>query len=321
MYNSVNIMAKSIKLLSFVIPAKNEEESVEPLYKEILKNIPRNVEDYEIIFIDDGSNDDTFKKLASLNKQNSRVKIIKHRGNFGKSAALQAGFEHTKGEIIITMDADLQDNPSEIPNFLDQIENGYDMVSGWKKTRHDPLEKVIPSRIFNFIVSLLTGIKIHDTNCGFKAYKRSVVQNLNLYGEQYRFIPIFAAKQNFRVGEIVVEHRKRKHGKTKFGMERHMKGFLDLITVVFLTGYLRRPGHFFGGLGLITFFFGFLIGLYISYLRFTTGTIQDRHPLLFFGMLLMIIGVQLVTTGLLAELLVHFHTKPNTNTNIEKVVS
>lgn len=314
-------MAKSIKLLSFVIPAKNEEESVEPLYKEILKNIPRNVEDYEIIFIDDGSNDDTFKKLASLNKQNSRVKIIKHRGNFGKSAALQAGFEHSKGEIIITMDADLQDNPSEIPNFLDQIEKGYDMVSGWKKTRHDPLEKVIPSRIFNFIVSLLTGIKIHDTNCGFKAYKRSVVQNLNLYGEQYRFIPIFAAKQNFRVGEIVVEHRKRKHGKTKFGMERHMKGFLDLITVVFLTGYLRRPGHFFGGLGLITFFFGFLIGLYISYLRFTTGTIQDRHPLLFFGMLLMIIGVQLVTTGLLAELLVHFHTKPNTNTNIEKVVS
>lgn len=314
-------MAKSIKLLSFVIPAKNEEESVEPLYKEILKNIPRKVEDYEIIFIDDGSNDDTFKKLASINKQNSRVKIIKHRGNFGKSAALQAGFEHSKGEIIITMDADLQDNPSEIPNFLDQIEKGYDMVSGWKKTRHDPLEKVIPSRIFNFIVSLLTGIKIHDTNCGFKAYKRSVVQNLNLYGEQYRFIPIFAAKQNFRVGEIVVEHRKRKHGKTKFGMERHMKGFLDLITVVFLTGYLRRPGHFFGGLGLITFFFGFLIGLYISYLRFTTGTIQDRHPLLFFGMLLMIIGVQLVTTGLLAELLVHFHTKPNTNTNIEKVVS
>lgn len=321
MYNNVNIMAKSIKLLSFVIPAKNEEDSVEVLYKEILENIPKSVQDYEIVFIDDGSNDQTFNKLISLNKKNSRVKIIKHRGNFGKSAALQAGFEQAKGDVIITMDADLQDNPSEIPSFLNEIEKGYDMVSGWKKTRHDPLEKVIPSRIFNLAVSLLTGVKIHDTNCGFKAYKKIVVENLNLYGEQYRFIPVFAAKQNFKITEIVVDHRRRKYGKTKFGLERHIKGFLDLITVVFLTGYLRRPGHFFGGLGLITFFFGFLIGLYISYLRFTTGTIQDRHPLLFLGMLLMIIGVQLVTTGLLAELLVHFHTKPNTNTNIERLVS
>lgn len=290
--------------LSFVIPAKNEEESVELLYQEICEVVKPLKHSLEFIFIDDGSTDNTLNRLKDLRGKDNRVKIISLRTNFGKSTALQVGFEKAQGEVIFTLDADLQDNPKEIPKFLEKLSNGADLVSGWKKIRHDPISKVLPSRILNFITSLLTGTKIHDTNCGFKAYKKRVIQNLNLYGELYRFIPIFAAKQGFRIDEIVVSHRARKYGKTKFGWERNVKGLLDLLTIVFLTGYLRRPGHFFGTLGLACFFFGFLIGAYITYLRLTTGGIQFRQPLLFLGMLLMIIGIQLISTGLLAEMLV-----------------
>ncbi len=303
--------------VSFVIPAKNEEGSVELLYKKILEVMTQIHKTFEIIFVDDGSTDFTLQKLKLLHRKDQRVKIICLRGNFGKSIALQAGFELAQGKIIFTLDADLQDNPKEIPVFLEKLEKGYDLVSGWKKKRYDPLTKVIPSRIFNFATSFLTGIKVHDTNCGFKAYKREVIENLNLYGELYRFIPVFAAKQNFKVGEIIVAHQARRFGKTKFGWERNIKGLLDLITVVFLTGYLRRPGHFFGVLGLLSFFFGFIIGLYIAYLRFTTGSIQYRNPLLFLGILLMIIGVQLISTGLLAEMVTNFNQK---GASVEKLI-
>ena len=207
------------------------------------------------------------------------------------------------------MDADLQDNPSQIPKFLKKIDQGYDLVSGWKKKRYDPLSKKIPSKLGNMLASFLTEIKIHDLNCGFKAYKHEVVENLSLYGELYKYIPILAAKQNFRVTEIIINHRSRKYGKSKFGWERNIKGFLDLLTVVFLTGYLRRPGHFFGTLGILSFLGGFTIGLYITYLRITTGSIQYRHPLLFLGMLLMIVGIQLITTGLLAEMVISLTQK------------
>lgn len=292
--------------LSFIIPAKNEEESVEILYQEILNTVKKLDRTYEIIFVDDGSSDHTLEKLKKISQTDKNVHIIQLRGNFGKSTALQVGFDDAKGDIIFTLDADLQDNPKEIPSFLEKIDEGYDLVSGWKKNRHDPsLSKVIPSRIINLLTRKFTGIKIHDTNCGFKAYRREVIENLNLYGELYRFIPIIAAKQNYRVGEIVVEHRSRKYGQTKFGWSRGIKGMLDLLTIIFLTGYTRRPGHFFGTLGIISFFLGFLIGLYISFLRLTTGSIQYRQPLLFLGILLMIIGIQLVSTGLLAEMLVH----------------
>lgn len=290
--------------LSFVIPAKNEEESVGQLYQEICDTVKPLRHSFEFIFVNDGSTDSTLGQLKELRKKDNRVKIISLRTNFGKSTALQVGFEKAQGKIIFTLDADLQDNPKEIPKFLEKLNNGSDLVSGWKKIRHDPASKVIPSRILNFVTSFLTGIKIHDTNCGFKAYKKEVIQNLNLYGELYRFIPIFAAKQGFKIDEIVVSHRARKFGKTKFGWERNIKGLLDLLTIVFLTGYLRRPGHFFGTLGLSCFFFGFLIGVYITYLRLTTGGIQFRQPLLFLGMLLMIIGIQLISTGLLAEMVV-----------------
>lgn len=296
--------------LSFVIPAKNEQDSIETLYKEILQAVEPLKKSIELIFIDDGSADDTFKHLENLHQKDSRVKIIKLRGNFGKSVALQEGFNRIHGSIVFTLDADLQDNPKEIPLFLEKLDEGFDLVSGWKKKRHDPsISKVLPSRILNFLTNALTGVGIHDTNCGFKAYRREVIKSLNLYGELYRFIPVIAAKQNFKVGEIVVEHRPRKFGKTKFGWERGVKGILDLLTVVFLTGYMRRPGHFFGTLGLISFFLGFIIGAYISYLRLTTGTIQDRQPLLFLGILLMIIGIQLISTGLLAEMITYWRQK------------
>lgn len=306
--------------LSFVIPAKNEESSIWPLYREILGALKNLKKSYEIIFIDDGSTDATFEKMRELHNKDRNVKVIRFRGNFAKSAALQAGFDKVSGDVIFTLDADLQDNPSEIPNFLAKLDEGYDLVSGWKRRRHDPWHKVIPSRILNYTISRLTGVRLHDINCGFKAYRRGVVKNLNLYGELYRFIPIFAASQKFTVTEIPVDHRARKHGKSKFGWERNIKGLLDLFTIVLLTGYAKRPGHFFGTLGLSSFGIGFLIGLYIAYLRLTTGSIQFRHPLLFLGMLLMIIGIQLISTGLLAEMIINAKQKIDYSSNIKEIL-
>lgn len=307
--------------LSFVIPAKNEDQSINLLYHEIADIVKKLGYPYEIIFIDDGSTDRTYEVLKKINALDKKVKAVKLRGNFGKSAALQSGFNLVKGDIVFTLDADLQDNPKEIPAFLEKLEEGYDLVSGWKKKRHDPsFSKVIPSRIVNFLTRRITGIRIHDTNCGFKAYRRNVIESLNLYGELYRFIPIIAAKQNFKVGEIVIEHRARKYGKTKFGWGRGIKGVLDLLTVIFLTSYLRRPGHFFGTLGLISFFLGFIIGLYISYLRLTTGTIQYRQPLLFLGVLLMIIGIQLISLGLLGEMITYWRQQSNSEKIISEII-
>lgn len=296
--------------VSFVIPARDEERSVGKLWEEITKEMKKIRRSYEIIFIDDGSGDKTFEKIKNIKKKDRKVRVIQLRGNFGKSVALSVGFENSKGEIVITMDADLQDNPKEIKRFIDKLSEGYDLVSGWKRTRHDPLHSVLMSRILNyFLIPVLTGVQIHDTNCGFKAYRKDVVEDLNLYGELYRYIPIIASKKNFLVTEIEVSHRRRKYGKSKYGVSKNIKGFLDLITIIFLTGFISRPGHFFGGLGLLSFSGGFAIGLYITYLRITTGSIQFRHPLLFLGMLLMIIGVQLVTTGLLAEMFLSLRHK------------
>lgn len=304
------------KLISFVIPAKNEEESIKPLYDGIISEINKIDFDYEIIFIDDGSTDNTFVVMKKLHESDKRVKVIKLRGWCGKTVALQTGFDDTKGEIIFTMDADLQDNPKDIPTFLKKLDEGYDLVVGWKKKRYDSLNVVVPSRILNnFLIPVLTGVRLHDNNCGFKAFRREVVNNINLYGELFRFLPVLVAKQNFKVTEVGVHHRERIHGKSKYGWQKNVKGLLDLLTIVFLTGYVKRPGHFFGTFGLISFSFGFLIGLYITYLRVTTGSIQYRHPLLFLGMLLMIIGVQLVTTGLIAEMIVSFSQKRNTYEN------
>lgn len=306
--------------ISFVVPAKDEAESIVDLYLGIVKNTEPLTHDFEIVFVDDGSTDSTFVVLKNLKKKDNRIKIIRHRGNWGKSASLMNGFARALGQTIITMDADLQDDPSEIPNFAKKINEGYDLVSGWKKKRHDPPSKTIPSKLGNFLTRILTGAKVHDLNCGYKAYRRRVVENLNLYGELYKFIPILAAKENFKITEIPVSHHPRKYGKSKYGWERNIKGILDLITVVFLAGYVRRPGHFFGGIGLLSLLVGVVIGMYITYLRVTTGSIQYRHPLLFLGILLMVIGVQLVTTGLLAEMIIYQGKRFDYKSSIEEVL-
>lgn len=306
--------------ISFIIPVKNEEDSVKILYSELVAVIKRLNADFELIFVDDGSTDNTLEVLKSLRKKDRKiVRIISLRGNFGKSIALSVGFEKAVGNIIFTMDGDLQDDPKEIPLFLKKLDEGYDLVSGWKKARRDPFSKTIPSKLGNLLTRILTGVKIHDLNCGYKAYRREVVMNLNLYGELYKFIPILVAKQNFDVGEIPIHHRERRFGESKYGWERNIKGFLDLITVVFLTSYLRRPGHFFGTFGLLSSFIGFLIGIYITYLRLTTGSTQERHPLLFLGMLMMIIGVQLISTGLLAEMMIYSKQKIDYSSVIKEI--
>lgn len=306
--------------ISVIIPAKDEEKSLTKLHVELTGELKKIKKSYEILFIDDGSTDKTFKIISALARKDKAVQGIKLRGNFGKSVALSVGFEKARGESIITMDADLQDNPKEIKRFLQKLEEGYDLVSGWKQKRRDPATKVLPSRVINFITRILTGVKIHDMNCGFKAYRAPVARSLKLYGELYRFIPIFVAKQNYKIAEIPVEHRARKFGKSKYSWGRFIKGSMDLVTVIFLTAYNRRPGHFFGTLGAGFFGGGFMIGLYITYLRLTTGSIQNRHPLLYLGMLLMIIGVQLISTGLVSELIIHLKSSKQTSQFVSEEV-
>lgn len=306
------------KFVSFVIPARDEEKTVESLYHQISSVVGNLVTNFEIIFIDDGSTDNTFEILKKLSLKDKHLRVIKLRGGFGKSIALQTGFNEAQGDIIFTMDADLQDDPTDIPKFLKKLDEGYDLVSGWKKVRYDPLTKTFPSKMGNQLVRMLTHLPIHDSNCGYKAYRKEVLNDLNLYGELYKYIPIFAQSNNFKVGEVVISHHARKFGKSKFGMERNIKGILDLMTVVFLTGYVKRPGHFFGTVGLLFFSPGFLIGLYITYLRITTGGIQFHTPLLFLGVLLMVIGIQFLSTGLISELITSYNQdKRNTKSYIE----
>lgn len=306
--------------LSFVIPAKNEADNLPILYQEILDVLKKTKHDYEIIFIDDGSSDETWKVITQLHQGDTKVTGIRHRGNFGKAIALTNGFARASGDIVFTMDADLQDNPKEIPNFLTGFEEGFDIVIGWKRRRLDSLDKVISSRLFNNVVSWTTGTKFHDINCGFKAYKKEVIKNIN-FGELFRLIPILAAKQNYKIKEIPVDHRPRKFGKSKFGFERSVQGGLDLITVIFLTRFARRPAQLFGSLGLISGIVGFLIGLYILYLRVTTGGIDYHYPLLFLGVLLMIVGVQFISTGLLAEMTLSLNSQKQSLDTIQDSLS
>lgn len=292
---------------SIVVPVKDEEKSLLTLYQEILATVNPLKKSFEIIFIDDGSGDRSPTILQKLAKKDKRIKLSQFRGNFGKSAALAAGFQEAQGDIIITLDADLQDDPAEIPKLLAKIDEGYDLVCGWKKKRRDPLNKVIPSRFWNFLASTLSGVKLHDFNCGFKAYKKEVAKNLPLYGELYRLIPILAAEKKFKITEIPVRHRPRKYGKSKFGWDRFLKGFLDMITVVFLTKFTKRPAHFFGGIGVILFLIGFIADFYVTYIKIITGTTQGKIPLLLLGILLIVVGVQLFSTGLLAELITYLN--------------
>jgi len=289
--------------LSFVIPVYNEKQSIELLYNEIISNL--NSKTYEIIFIDDGSSDGSFEEMNKLAKKDSCVKVIKFRSNFRKAAALQAGFNRAEGDIIFTLDADLQDNPKEIPRFIEKIEAGYDLVTGWKKKRQDPIGKTFPSRIFNAVTSLTFGLKLHDYNCGFKAYRKELVKELDIYGEMHRYIPALAHAKGFRVTEIPVEHRPREFGKSKYGKERYIRGFLDLLTVKLVTGFTSSPLYLFGRLGIFFTFLGIITGVYLTVMKYAfMQSLRDR-PLLFLAILLIMVGLQFISVGLLGELIVH----------------
>ncbi|HEY3360712.1 MAG TPA: glycosyltransferase family 2 protein [Methanosarcina sp.] len=285
--------------LSIVIPVCNEGENVEELYNQLNVVLSRLGKTSEIIFVDDGSIDDTFKKLKAI--KDSRVKIVRFQRNYGKSAALSCGFKKSKGNFVITLDGDLQDDPKEIPRFLEKL-NEYDMVSGWKGKRHDPISKTIPSKFFNALTRYITGVKIHDFNCGFKGYRNYVVENVKLYGEFHRYIPALAHWKGYTVGEIEVEHHPRIHGKSKYGIERLFKGFLDLITVTFLTLYKKRPLHIFGGVGFLLIFSAMIINLDLISL-WVRGIKIGSRPLLMLGILLMVLGFQFISLGLLGEMI------------------
>jgi len=298
--------------LSFVIPAMNEEATIRTLRNLLHEAVTRLGQTYEIIFIDDGSTDQTLTEMEQLRKEYPQIRVIAFRRNFGKAAALDAGFRRARGKVIFTMDADLQDDPKEISRFLQKLETGYDVVSGWKQKRHDPLGKTLPSKLFNYVVRKFTHIELNDFNCGFKAYRREATENLTLYGDLHRFVPVLVHGNGFRVGEISVEHHARQHGESKYGWERFTRGFFDLLTVIVATRFSTRPLHFFGTVGLGLGAVGFSLLLYLSALWLMGEGIGQR-PLLLLGILLLIFGVQLVSTGLVGELVIRGHreTKPN----------
>ena len=296
--------------ISAVIPVYNETESLPDLHRQFIAVCQENDYSYEVVFVDDGSTDSSWECILELQSSDPNVKGVRFRRNFGKAAALNAGFKEATGEIVFTLDADLQDDPAEIPRFLEQLEEQQlDVISGWKKKRYDPWHKVGPSRVFNKMVSNLTKVKLHDHNCGFKCYRREVLQELHLYGELHRFVPVLAAARGFKVGEIVVQHRERKFGHSKYGVRRIVKGFLDLLTVYMLTGYGHRPQHLLGTLGLTCFGISGISTLILIVLRlvdqFDDGKIEfhlHESPMLYLALTGIVIGIQLLMTGFLAEL-------------------
>lgn len=307
--------------ISFVIPIYNEAGSLEKLYESIRVQTEAITNDFEIVLIDDGSSDTSFEIMQKLARHDHRVKIIKFRRNFGKSIALNEGFRLAEGDIIFTMDADLQDDPHEIPRFLAKIEEGYDLISGWKHKRKDPvLSKNLPSKLFNFMISLFSGLKLHDHNCGFKAYRKSVAKGLSLYGDLHRYIPAVAHAAGWKVSEIPVAHHERTFGKSKYGFERFSHGLFDFITVIFITRYLKRPMHFFGWFGLVFSLAGFGICGYLTVLWFTGEQIGER-PLLMLGVLLLLMGCQFISVGLIAEMITYNKQKNSQDNAIELIIN
>lgn len=305
--------------LTFVIPVLNESESLKTLFAKISESVLSNkLGSYEVIFIDDGSTDDSWQLIKQLCDKHPEAQGLRFRRNFGKAAALAAGFDNARGEIIFTMDADLQDDPVEIPRFLQKLNEGYDLVSGWKKDRKDPLEKRLPSKLFNAVACRAGDVKLHDMNCGFKAYRRVVAGQLHLYGELHRFVPALANAEGFRVTEIPVIHHPREHGKSKYGWKRYIKGVLDLLTVTATTRFLDRPGHLFGGIGLVSSTVGFLVLFYISCMKLIAGVPIAGRPLFFFGILVMLLGSQLISLGIIGELVIRLQRRDNSSRIMER---
>jgi glycosyltransferase involved in cell wall biosynthesis len=289
--------------LSVLVPVYNEVDSLEQLHREITEGCNAAVRSYDIVFVDDGSTDGSAPALDALADRDPHVSVVHLRRNFGKSPALAAGFERVRGEIVITMDADLQDDPTMIPAFVERIRAGADLVSGWKQKRHDPIDKTLPSRVFNGVVRKLSGVNLRDFNCGFKAYRAECVRELRVYGGFHRFLPVFAHDRGFKVEELVVQHRARQHGHSKFGNKRLIEGMLDLPTVLLLTKYRTRPLHFFGIPGAIILAVGLLLLSYLTAIWFMGHSVGTR-PLLTLGVLLTITGVQILCVGLVAEVVV-----------------
>ena len=294
--------------VSILVPAYNEQDSVNELYTQMIDsiNVMRDkgqISDYEIWYVNDGSTDDTEKVITELIDRDPKVHLISFRKNFGKSPALQAGFGHVDGDIIFTLDADLQDDPAEFSRFVEKIDEGYDMVVGWKFNRLDPMEKKLPSKLFNAVTSANSGIKLHDFDCGFKCFTKDVVKALDIYGELHRYIPVLAHRKGFKITEITVNHRTREHGHSKYGIERYMRGLLDSLTTTFLLKYSDRPMYFFGRVGLLTAFVGFIICIFLTVLWFMGQKIGGR-PLLVLGVLLIVVGIQFVSTGFVCNIVI-----------------
>jgi glycosyltransferase involved in cell wall biosynthesis len=289
--------------ITVIVPVRDEADSVAELSRRVAEVLDRLGKSFEIVFVDDGSRDGTPARVREARARDPRVKLVRLRRNFGKAAALSAGFDHSLGRVVITMDGDLQDDPDEIPRFLATLEEkDLDLVSGWKRRRHDPLSKTVPSRLFNWVTRGLAQVDLHDFNCGFKAYRREVLGEIAVYGELHRYIPVLASRRGFAVGEIEVTHHPRRHGLSKYGWDRFYKGLLDLITVLFITRYTRRPLHLFGAIGLLFLLAGFGIDSYLA-IRWFGGQNLSNRPLLQLGILLMVLGIQVLTTGLIGEMI------------------
>lgn len=311
--------------LSLIVPVYNEEENIFPLYKNIKHALSKLGKKYEIIFVDDGSTDKSLERIKGLQKKDKNIRIIVLRKNFGQSAAISAGFSNARGGILVVMDADLQNDPNDIPKLLNKINEGFDVVSGWRYKREDPLSKKIPSRISNWMHRKLTGLYIHDSGCSLKAYKKESVKDLELYGEMHRYIPALIAAKGFKIGEVKVEHNLRKHGESKYGGGRILKGFLDLLYIHFLTKYSSRPLHFFGYLGLVPIIIGSIIGFFKTIqqaIQFFSGKEVVASPLVLFSIFLVIVGILFIIFGFLAELIIrmHYQNAENKNYSIKEII-
>jgi glycosyltransferase involved in cell wall biosynthesis len=293
-------------VISIVVPVRDEERSIEPLYRELRAALDGGRDEWEAVYVDDGSTDGTFAELVRLHDAHDNVRVVRLRKRLGKAAALDAGFAEASGETIVTIDGDLQDDPAEIPRLLAKLDEGFDLVSGWKTDRRDPLSRRLPSRVFNRVAGWVSGTRLHDMNCGLKAFRSEVARELSLYGELHRFIPLLALDRGFRVAEEPVNHRPRLHGRSRYGMERYVRGFLDLLTVAFISRYRHRPLHLFGGVGLALASVGFVVLSYLTVLKLSGDAIGGR-PLLVLGVLLVVVGIQLLSLGLISELITSHH--------------
>ena len=293
-------------MISVVVPVHDEERSVALLYDELRSALEPLHEPWEVIFVDDGSTDETFSALTRLHNSEQNVRVVRLRRNFGKATALVAGFDQARGETVVTIDGDLQDDPAEIPRLLAKLDEGFDLVTGWKTHRRDPVSRRLLSRIFNRVTSAFSGVRLHDMNCGLKAYRKEVVHGLRLYGELHRFIPVLAHYRGFRIAELPVNHRPREHGRSRYGVERYLRGFLDLLTVSFIGRYGHRPLHLFGGLGLLLGAIGSAILIYLTVVK-ALGHAIGQRPLLLLGVLLVVIGMQFFSLGLISEMITSHH--------------